>query len=71
MSWKETPVGRVPLSLSAAAGEPVVVTVKEPEAPCVKLVLFALVKAGGSLTVSVKLWLALGEMQLDAVKLIW
>ena len=42
-----TPLGRVPLSLSVGVGTPVVVTVKVPAAPTVKVVLLALVMAGG------------------------
>ena len=41
-----TPLGRVPVSLSAGVGEPVVVTVKLPAVPTVKVVLLALVMAG-------------------------
>jgi hypothetical protein len=51
-----TPAGSAPLSLIAMLaplGIPVVVTVKEPEAPTLKVVLFALVKAGGLLTTKV------------------
>ena len=40
-----TPLGRVPLSLSVGVGKPVVVTVKLPAAPTVKVVLLALVMA--------------------------
>ena len=41
-----TPVGRVPVSDSVAAGNPVVVTVKVPAVPIVNVVLAALVIAG-------------------------
>src|SRR5258708_35463257 len=41
-----TPLGRAPTSLSVGVGEPVVVTVKLPAAPTVKVVLLALVMAG-------------------------
>ena len=43
---KVTPLGRVPDSLSAGVGDPVVVTVKLPAVPTVNVVLFALVIAG-------------------------
>jgi hypothetical protein len=46
LSVKVTPLGRLPVLLSAAVGDPVVVTVKDPVAPLVKLVLSALVIAG-------------------------
>ena len=47
-----TPLGSVPLSLRVGAGEPVTVTVNEPAVPTVKVALFALVMAGGWLTVT-------------------
>jgi hypothetical protein len=47
LSVKVTPEGRAPDSLSAGVGEPVVVTVKAPGVPLVKLVELALVMAGG------------------------
>ena len=53
-----TPLGRAPLSLTVGVGEPVVVTVKLPDWPTVKVVLVPLVMAGAWvawLTVSVKL----------------
>jgi len=46
LSVKVTPLGRVPDSLSAGVGDPVVVTVKLPAVPTVNVVLFALVIAG-------------------------
>ena len=46
MSVKVTPLGRVPDSLSAGVGDPVVVTVKLLAVPTVNVVLFALVIAG-------------------------
>ena len=57
LSTKVTPEGSVPLSLSAAVGVPVVVTVKLPAVPVVKVVLVALVITGAwaAATVSVKL----------------
>ena len=61
-----TPVGRVPVSVSVGVGIPVVVTVKLPAVPTVKVVLVALVIAGAWLTVRVKLWVA--EKPLAAVK---
>ena len=47
MSLKVTGLGNDPDSLRAAVGEPVVDTVKVPAVPTVKVVLFALVIAGG------------------------
>jgi hypothetical protein len=46
LSVKITPVGRDPLSLRLAVGEPVVVTVNVPAEPVAKVVLLALVMAG-------------------------
>src|SRR5262249_62070033 len=43
---KVTPLGRVPDSLSAGVGDPVVVTVKLPAVPTANVVLFALVILG-------------------------
>jgi hypothetical protein len=51
---KVTPVGRLPVSDRDEAGEPVVVTVKEPATCSVKVVLLAEVMAGAALTVRVK-----------------
>ncbi len=51
LSANVTPPGKVPVSLRLGVGEPVVVTVKLPAAPTVKLVLSALVIAGAWLTV--------------------
>src|SRR5215469_6839420 len=44
LSRKLTPYGSAPVSLSAGAEEPAVVTVNDPAEPTVKLVLLALVK---------------------------
>lgn len=58
LSLKVTPLGRVPVSVRLGVGEPVVVTVKLPALPVVKVVLAALVMAGAvpvEATVSVKL----------------
>jgi hypothetical protein len=41
-----TPLGSVPVSDSVGAGDPVVVTVKLPAVPTVKVVVLALVIAG-------------------------
>jgi hypothetical protein len=41
-----TPLGKVPVSVNVGDGYPVAVTVNEPDAPTVKLVLLALVIAG-------------------------
>jgi len=62
-----TPLGSVPLSLRVGVGKPVAVTVNEPAVPTVNVVLLALVMAGASLTVSVKLWVAFGVTPLEAV----
>jgi len=43
-----TPPGKVPLSVSVGVGVPVAVIVKEPAMPTVNVVLFALVKVGGT-----------------------
>src|SRR5271166_6919571 len=51
-----TPLGKAPVSLSVGVGVPVVVTVKLPAVPTVKVVLVALVIAGAWLTVRVKFW---------------
>jgi hypothetical protein len=48
LSLKVTPLGRFPLSVSAGAGGPVVVTVKVPAEPAVNVVLLAEVMAGAS-----------------------
>ena len=63
-AWAESPV-----SLSVGVGTPVVVTVKLPAVPTVKVVLVALVIAGAwaAATVRVKLWVALGVTPLAAV----
>ena len=67
MSLNDTPVGSASVSLSAGIGKPVVVTVKDPAVPTVKLVLFALVIAGAAFAVSVKLCVAFGSTLLLAV----
>lgn len=57
LSWKETPEGNAPDSVSEGVGVPVVVIVKLATEPAVKVVLAALVIDGGTgagLTVSVK-----------------
>ena len=55
---KLTPLGSVaPPSLSDGAGYPVVVTVKVPVWPVVKVVIAALAMSGASRTVSVNDWL--------------
>ena len=48
LSTKVTPVGSAPVSLSAAVGNPVVVTVNVPSVPVVNVVLSALVIAGAA-----------------------
>src|SRR5258706_524 len=62
-----TPVGKVPVWLNVAAGNPVAVTVKLPAIASVKVVLLTLVMAGGWLTVRVKLWLSSEPTPLPAV----
>ena len=47
LSVNPTPEGRSPVDARAGAGVPVVVTVKEPTCPTEKVVLLALVTAGG------------------------
>src|ERR1700712_641070 len=64
-----TPDGRAPVWVMAGVGEPVAVTVKEPEVPAVKVVLVALVKTGGWPTVTVRVWVAFGLTPLPAVRL--
>ena len=67
LSTKVTPVGSAPVSLSAAVGNPVVVTVNVPSVPVVNVVLSALVIAGAAATVRVKVWVASGSTPLAAV----
>ena len=67
---KVTPVGRAPVSLNVGEGKPEAVTEKEPAVPAVKVVLFALVMAGGWFAVSVKVCVAFGMMPLLAVMVI-
>jgi hypothetical protein len=54
-----TPGGSAPATLSAPRGKPVVLTVNVNAVPDVEFAVPALVKAGGSLTVSVNVWVAL------------
>ena len=63
-----TPLGNAPVSVRVGAGKPVAVTVKDPAAPTLNVVLFALVIAGAWFTVRVKLCVALGGTPLLAVK---
>ena len=60
LSVKVTPLGREPVSDSAGTGVPVVVTVKVPAVPWVKVVVLAEVMAAGVLTVRAKgvVWVA-------------
>ncbi len=67
LSVKVTPLGNVPVSLSAAVGLPVDVTVKVPDDPSMKVVSFADVMAGAASTVRVKDWVASGLTPLLAV----
>ena len=66
----DTPVGSVPDTLSVGTGVPVAVTVKEPGAATVKVVLLGLVIAAAWLTVRVKLCVALGDTPLAAAMVI-
>ena len=54
LSLKVTPEGRTPVSERPAVGKPVVVTVKLPALPAVKVVLAPEVMAAAWSTVSVK-----------------
>jgi hypothetical protein len=54
LSVKVTPLGSVPVSVSAGVGTPVAVTVNEPLLLTTKVVLFALVIAGAWLTVMLR-----------------
>jgi hypothetical protein len=65
-----TPAGSAPDSVIVGAGNPVAVTVNEPAAPSVNVVLLALVMIGAWLTVNVKFCTALGKMPFDAVNVI-
>ena len=69
LSTKVTPLGRGPLSLSAALAGKLgpVVTMKLPGVPTPNVVLLALVIDGASLSVSVKVWVASGVTPLVAV----
>jgi hypothetical protein len=63
-----TPLGSAPISLSVGVGGPVAVTMKVPDAPTVKVVLFTLVMVGAWFTVSVKFWVESTPAPLWAVK---
>jgi hypothetical protein len=63
-----TPPGSAPVSLSVGTGNPVVITMNDPAAPTVKVVLFPLVTFGPSFTVSVKFCTAFDPAPLLAVK---
>jgi hypothetical protein len=61
LSANVTPLGSAPVSVSAGEGDPVVVTKNNSTVPTAKVVLLALVKAGGvplpaALTVRVNAW---------------
>ena len=67
---KVTPAGRLPVRVIAMLGPvgyPVVVTVKVPGEPSVKVVWSALVIVGPSRTVKVNDWVASGAMPLLAL----
>ena len=55
---KVTPAGNAPCTDSAAAGKPLLVTVKLPAWPVANVVFAALVIAGACSTVSMKVWTA-------------
>ena len=67
LSTKVTPEGSAPVSLIAAFGNPVVVTVNVLAMKMANAVLAGLVIAGAWSTVSVKLWVASGSTPLAAV----
>lgn len=68
LSTKVTPDGRLPDSVRAALGLPVVVTLKVPSELTVKVALAELVMAGAWCTVKVKVCVASGTVPLWAVK---
>ena len=51
LSWKLTPLGNAPISVTLAVGDPEVPIVNEPKTPTVKVVLAPLVRAGATLAV--------------------
>src|SRR5262245_26531950 len=67
LSTNVTPAGSAPDLLTAAVGNPVVVTVNDPDEPTANVVAFALVTAGAWLTVSVNDCVAFGRTPLLAV----
>ncbi len=70
LSTKATPGGSAPVSLSEGSGVPVVVRLKLPAVPAVKVVEAAEVMAGASSTVRVKSWVASGLTPFCAVMVI-
>ena len=64
LSTKVTPLGRGPVSETAGAGKPPVVTVNVPALPVVKVVSAPELMDGGSSTVRVNDWLAAGSTPL-------
>jgi hypothetical protein len=64
-----TPFGSAPDSLRVGVGVPDAITVKDPAAPTVKVVLVALVNMGAVSTVSVKFCVAFGAIPFDAVNM--
>ena len=70
LSTRVTPAGSEPVSVMAAVGSPVEVTVKVPADPVVKVVLAPLVMAGAASTVSVNDWVASEPTPLLAVMVI-
>ena len=69
LSTNVTPAGSAtPPIVRAAAGNPLVVTVKDPSVPTVNVVLAALVIAGAWLTFSVKACVPSGSTPFAAVK---
>src|SRR5258708_32000955 len=69
LTWlrNATPAGKVPLSVMLGVGDPLVVTLNVPAAPTWKVTAVALVNAGASFAVSVKLCVAFGLTPFCAV----
>src|SRR5262245_1299983 len=67
LSTNVTPAGRTPLNVIAGGGKPLVVTVNDPAAPAMNIVLAALVIAGASFTISMNVCVAFGGMPFAAV----
>ncbi len=75
LSVKVTPLGSVPLRAMLGVGSPVVVTLKLPAVPTTKVVLLALVMAGGwvgcvTVILAVTIWLSTVAVALPAPALV-